>query len=167
MKFMSAISSELLSDPITLSVDIVYIHEQDGKYAGKGVLSAVRIHRAKVVDCPRYLRGLWDMLLTSNIAQSGSGRVTWVKEAVTSSSRVEKLSEEFDAVILSCGASLPKLSPQQLDVKLVRGQNVYITPVQRWEGSNPIPLRDALLFGEYIVPKTSSAGFRNSSSSIG
>lgn len=145
------------------------MHVQDGKYAGKGVLSAVRIHRAKVVDCPRYLRGLWDMLLTSSATQnsrdgsSASGRVTWVKEAVTSSSRVEQLSEEFDVVVLSCGASLPKLSPQQLDVKLVRGQNVYITPATRREGSNPTPLRDALLFGEYIVPKTSPAGITNDS----
>ena len=102
--------------------------------------------------------------MVTHSGSSGSGsRVKWVKEAITSSSRVEMLSEQFDTVILSCGASLTKLqlsssSFQQLDVKLVRGQNVYITPGRTREGSNPTPLRDALLFGEYIVPKTTPTG---------
>eukprot|EP01036_Dinobryon_divergens_P023714 gene23714-32093_t len=110
-----------------------FLPKEGGNYTGKRVLSAVRIHRAKVVDCPRYLQGLWDI--------------------------VAKLSEEFDTVILSCGATLPKLlSPQhQLDVKLVRGQNIYITP-QKQDGSHPAPLQDALIFGEYIVPKSMHTG---------
>ena len=142
-----------------------------GEYNKKQVLAAVRIHRAKIVDCPRYLFGLWDMLHDSTDADlTGIGidigshkrRMKWVKEAITSSSSVEKLSAEFDAVILACGAALPKLlSPHPLGVKLVRGQNVYITP-QKLPAGYPALLRDALIFGEYIVPKSSHTGSENS-----
>ena len=49
-------------EPI-ITVLSVLTYMKGGNYTGKRVLSAVRIHRAKVVDCPRYLQGLWDMLL--------------------------------------------------------------------------------------------------------
>ena len=114
-------------------------------------LAAVRIKRAGVVDCPRYLCGLWDYLSSNH--DKNTKNISWRKASITLAD-VDRLSHEFDAVLLSCGAALPRLHDTDgqslLNVKLVRGQNLFLRPQSPQQKQQ----KDALLCGEYLVPKT-------------
>jgi len=111
----------------------------------------VVIKMAGIVDCPRYVEAFWKMIDTSH--QSVHWRAEAVEDPV-------KLCQQYDVVILCCGASIPQLfsrsTPnnqpcnQMLDVKLVRGQNI----VFRTKSHNAPDIKEAVICGDYIVPKT-------------
>jgi len=107
----------------------------------------VVIEMAGIVDCPRYIEAFWKMITASHAS------VHWRTEVVENPL---DLCEQYDVVILCCGASIPQLfsksalDKHMLDVKLVRGQNVLFQ-----KKCHSIPdVENALICGDYVVPKT-------------
>jgi glycine/D-amino acid oxidase-like deaminating enzyme len=128
-------------------------------------IASVWFQGGGIVDCSRYVSDLWGTV----VAGSG-GAASWRKEAVRSDEDVNRLAMQFDAVILSCGASLPYLHDRllhgnRLDVNLVRGQNIFLRTEQSAE-TNDVPSKvpedelNAVLCGEYLIPRYAEDGSR-------
>lgn len=115
-----------------------------------GIITAYKFKEAIIIDSPRYLQSLWKVVqLTNQNSQ-------WIHQNITD---LSELVSEYDAVILCAGSQTPHLLSQlpkqtlpPLSIRYVAGSNMIFS------NNGERPLSQALLSGEYIVPKIDDTG---------
>lgn len=134
------------------------------------VLGGIKIKQSKIVHVPTYLKELWKYISENEMLDA-----KWITSSIEEKD-IKYLSERHDTVFMTCGAGISSLWPTEcnksfpLPLKLVRGQSLVYPQIPERirpkydisttpgdsgvtaEFACSIPLRHALLCGEYVVP---------------